>query len=577
MLLSPYISETDRYDSMRANCSIPAIFCFLICLCCWTYSGQVLAQTASMQFIHNSSDPSIEVIDVWIDGVKVVDNLNFRNAASAIDFSPSGATVLYVCDSASTDTTNSLIQWSDSTADSSRHQFILQGLQQPGGFSPFQPLELLYFNSVPDSAAISGNTDVRWINGITDGGMLSVEEIKLGFGTMLQGFGYGDVALNEAYTTSNYRIELSNNTTQIGQFEFDLSAQDLEDRGITVVFSGFRQPQNNSNGATLQLIGFEADGTRHVFNRSMARVQWIHNSPDPAIPSLDIYRNGEEVLSDLNFRAATGYTAVPAGVNWNIEVKEEGSSATLATRELQLEADQSYVAIIAGNAESGFSVERPLSIEVRSSRRSAQLGAATDVLFFNGSPDFANARLFERSALNDFLFGATTFGSFSGYSALPFIDYRIDLIDEVDNSLFATYDLILKQFNLEGEAITLMTSGYRDTASNKNGPPVGLWFARSTSGLMIELPQAVGIQERTAASPELLIFPQPANDGVTLRCEERIKELVLYDAVGTMVRRLQPNRMELSLSTNELASGMYLLHIQLSNGASLQRKLQVLH
>jgi hypothetical protein len=537
----------------------------------------IQAQSADLQFIHNSSDPSLEVVDVWVDGSKVIDNLAFRNASSTISFPLVGTTLLHVCDSSSVDTTNSLIHWSDSLADSSQHQFVLQGLVQAGGFSVFQPLGLAYFNSIPENANISGNTDVRWVNGITDGGALSIEEIKLGFGFMLQGFSYGMTASNEAYTTSNYRIHLSNNNDNLGQFELDLSAQGLEDRALTIAFTGFRQPDNNNNGASIQIIGFEADGTRHIFNRSLARVQWIHNSPDPAIPAIDIYREGEVSISNLAFRAATGYTAVPAGVDWNVEVRSEGSSSTLVSRTLYLEADRNYVAVVNGNAESGFSVERPLSIEIRNARRIAQLGATTDVLFFNGSPDFANARLFESSALDDFLFGATDFGRFSGYSALPFTDYKLDLIDEVDNSLFATYDLILSQFNLEGQAITLMTSGFRDTASNKNGPALGLWFARSTSGLMIELPMAVGIHDDIHEMPACLLYPQPAQDRVHLRSEEVIHHAYVFDAFGNLVQEETGQAKQMELSTSKLPSGMYVVHIELENGASLKRKMQVVH
>jgi hypothetical protein len=537
----------------------------------------IQAQSADLQFIHNSSDPALEVVDVWVDGSKVIDNLAFRNASSTISFPLVGTTLLHVCDSSSVDTTNSLIHWSDSLADSSQHQFVLQGLVQAGGFSVFQPLGLAYFNSIPENANISGNTDVRWVNGITDGGALSIEEIKLGFGFMLQGFSYGMTASNEAYTTSNYRIHLSNNNDNLGQFELDLSAQGLEDRALTIAFTGFRQPDNNNNGASIQIIGFEADGTRHIFNRSLARVQWIHNSPDPAIPAIDIYRDGDVSISDLAFRAATGYTAVPAGVDWNVEVRSEGSSSTLVSRTLYLEADRNYVAVVNGNAESGFSVERPLSIEIRNARRLAQLGATTDVLFFNGSPDFANARLFESSALDDFLFGATDFGLFSGYSAMPFTDYKLDLIDEVDNSLFATYDLILSQFNLEGQAITLMTSGFRDTASNKNGPALGLWFARSTSGLMVELPMAVGINDDPHETPTCLLYPQPAQDRVHLRSEEAIRHAYVFDAFGNLVQEETGQARQMELCTSKLPSGMYVLHIELENGASLKRKMQVVH
>ncbi|MCA1803132.1 MAG: DUF4397 domain-containing protein, partial [Rhodothermaceae bacterium] len=51
-----------------------------------------------------------------------------------------------------------------------------------------------------------------------------------------------------------------------------------------------------------------------------ARLQVIHNAADPAAASVDIYVNGDLLLNDFAFRAATPFIDVPAEVELSIAV-----------------------------------------------------------------------------------------------------------------------------------------------------------------------------------------------------------------------------------------------------------------
>jgi hypothetical protein len=67
-----------------------------------------------------------------------------------------------------------------------------------------------------------------------------------------------------------------------------------------------------------------------------ARVRVIHASPDA--PAVDVYANGSRVLSDVRFKASSGYMTVPAG-NYQFEVFAAGANPDTDGPVLTVSAD----------------------------------------------------------------------------------------------------------------------------------------------------------------------------------------------------------------------------------------------
>jgi len=51
------------------------------------------------------------------------------------------------------------------------------------------------------------------------------------------------------------------------------------------------------------------------------------------------------------------------------------------------------------------------------------------------------------------------------------------------------------------------------------------------------------------------IFPNPANNLVTIKGTSSISSIVIHDISGRMVQSIQPNTMQVELSTLELSAG----------------------
>jgi len=95
--------------------------------------------------------------------------------------------------------------------------------------------------------------------------------------------------------------------------------------------------------------------TALIFSSSVfaqnAKVQIIHNSADAAASVVDIYVNDILAVPDLEFRTATPFLELPAGVNLEIAIAPGNSTSAddaIATYTYNLEADNNYVVVANG-------------------------------------------------------------------------------------------------------------------------------------------------------------------------------------------------------------------------------------
>ena len=79
-----------------------------------------------------------------------------------------------------------------------------------------------------------------------------------------------------------------------------------------------------------------------------ARVQIVHNAPDPTV---DVYVNGVNTFDDFQFRTATGFLTLPAGVQLSIGVAPAGSTSVsdvLFNFDVTFEDGKTYVVTASG-------------------------------------------------------------------------------------------------------------------------------------------------------------------------------------------------------------------------------------
>jgi hypothetical protein len=127
----------------------------------------------------------------------------------------------------------------------------------------------------------------------------------------------------------------------------------------------------------------------------------------------------------------------------------------------------------------------------------------------------------------------------------------------------------LNTLGLADAAIVVVASGFLDPSNNSNGPGFGLWVALTTGGNLIPLEVATGIGEANDRIAALNVWPNPANDLLTIDVEttEMLQaEVRLTDMTGRVVRSAAGSSLangtnRIQMNVNGLAAGSYTLSV----------------
>jgi Domain of unknown function (DUF4397) len=92
-------------------------------------------------------------------------------------------------------------------------------------------------------------------------------------------------------------------------------------------------------------LGLVAVMAMPVAAQNEAFVRVVHASPDA--PNVDVWVDGETVLTDVPFTAVSDYLALPAGT-YNVQVTATGSTDPVIDADLALEAGTSYTVAATG-------------------------------------------------------------------------------------------------------------------------------------------------------------------------------------------------------------------------------------
>jgi len=224
-----------------------------------------------------------------------------------------------------------------------------------------------------------------------------------------------------------------------------------------------------------------------------ARVQIIHNSADAAASVVDIYVNDVLAVPDLEFRQATPFVDLPAGVNLEVSIAPGNSSSSedaVATYNFNLEENYKYVIIANGiiNLEA-YSPATPFDLYVYPmGQEMAMSEGNTDVLVFHGSTDAPTVDVYESKVLEATAIDNFVYGQFAGYLELPTADYVFEIRDETGMVSVASYDAPLQALALQNQALVVLASGFLNPAVNNNGAAFGLFAALPSGGALVELP-----------------------------------------------------------------------------------------
>jgi len=211
-----------------------------------------------------------------------------------------------------------------------------------------------------------------------------------------------------------------------------------------------------------------------------ARVQIIHNS---ASPTVDIWVNGAPFLTNFEYRTATPYVDVPAGVDLDIGIAPSPSddpSDIIANFPVNFTPNETYAVIATGLVGSSVT---PFTLNVvENTREAATDPGNVDLIVNHGSTDAPAVDVIARGVAT--IVSGAAYGDVTNYISVPAGDYTLDITPAGQNSeIVASYSAPLS--SLGGGAAVVFASGF--LAPAMGDPAFGL-FAALPDGTVIELP-----------------------------------------------------------------------------------------
>lgn len=262
------------------------------------------APTATLQVIHNSADPAATEVDVYIAGVKTVDNFAFRTATPALNI-PSGVPVsIGIAPGTSMDAGDIIATFDITFDDNETYVALANGVLDPGMFAvnpDGNSTAFTLFSAADIRLTANDPTKVEFIavHGATDAPTV---DVRVGGTELVNDAAYGDITGYVAVDPAVYTLDV---TTPDGAVTVASYAADLSGLtgGTAVVFaSGFLDPMANNDGEAFGLFAALTDGTVVPFN---AITVDIENTP--VLDGLSVYPNPASSSIQINNNNAAGF------------------------------------------------------------------------------------------------------------------------------------------------------------------------------------------------------------------------------------------------------------------------------
>ncbi len=431
------------------------------------------AQTANVQIIHNSPTPGTNsgpTVDIYVNDALLPEltGVPYR-AATAFLQVPAGA-----------DIEVDIAVSPSNSADDAIATFPLGALEDGVNYTVIAtgvvgdmdtPFDLAVNANARTEAEMMGMVDLNVYHGSTNAPAVDVDARTVG--TLIPGLEYGNFTDYLSVEPQTYYLDVraAGNPDIVATFEADLST--LGGGAATVFASGLL-------GATPEFGLFAAlpDGTViELPSTEVARVQFIHNADNPTV---DIYVNGGLFLPGFEYRTATAFDFVPAGVALDIAVVPAGGDPTTDNvytgGPVTLVNGDTYVISALGDVTGGTV---PFSLAVNATAREAAMDEDNiDISVLHGSYDAPGVDVDARLIGN--LIENLSYGNYSAdYISVGEDVYYLDIRATGDPNIVGTFQADLN--GLGGNAITVFASGSLFAGT------FGL-FAALADGNVVELP-----------------------------------------------------------------------------------------
>ncbi len=204
----------------------------------------------------------------------------------------------------------------------------------------------------------------------------------------------------------------------------------------------------------------------------MARVQAIHNCPDPGAATVDVYIGATLLLNDFAYKEASPYIDAPAGSAFTLSICPPNSTDTTTAifkKDFTLMAGNAYTVVASGGlAEMGNTA---FDLRAYDGKEMATMSGGISANIIHSSYDAPMVDIYEVQIPAGELANDVSFPSATGYVDLPAADFDVQVRTQTG--------VVAGEFDIDASgigdsAITILATGYIDPANAVGTEPFGL-------------------------------------------------------------------------------------------------------
>ena len=216
-----------------------------------------------LQLIHNAADPMLNMIDIYVNGFKLIDNFAFRQASPYFAVPANEALYVGIAPANSVTADDTLKNFTITFQNQRYYTITTRGVLNPANFASnpeglTTEFDLSIFENARDSSGVSTMVDVLAHHGVTDG--ISVDLLN-GTTPVIDNIAYKQYAGYVSVPPAVYNLKItpaSNNLIPLYSYTVDLAG--LQGQSVVLMASGFITPAANQNGAAFCLLTIKKDG-----------------------------------------------------------------------------------------------------------------------------------------------------------------------------------------------------------------------------------------------------------------------------------------------------------------------------
>lgn len=545
---------------------------------------------ASVQIIHNSADPLAQIVDIYINGLKLIEDLQFRNATAFLPVVAGEQVNISVNSSTSTVISDGVVKTFQLPAlDVNAEYVVMANGVLADGFNEgesgrdidFQ----LYAGAGKTTSDNDQSLDINVFHGSTDAPAVDIYTDLEG-DALFSNLNYGEFTGLTNIPSVDYTLSVTvagDKSTVAGQYTAPLSAPV---GNITVFASGFLSSEDEQDGLDAENYGFGvfaalSNGNvvqleKYEEQEYMPMVQIIHNSADPKAAEVDIYINGELALDNFAFRSATEYLPFMANTEYEVSINlptsenvEDGQVSLVSLP--MLEADMEYIVIANGVIGDGFNSgadgrEIAFDLYITEGMSESDDESVVIVNAFHGATDAPAVDIYDNDG-NELIIENLDYANDIGWTPFDPIDANLKVTaNGSPETVVGIYSAPLSLF--AGKSLYLIASGFLSPEDEQGGSSEQEFgvYAITAGGEVIKLDLFNSVN--ITLSEKSNLYPNPSSNQIEVKLDGAVSSSykIFNNKSDLLLENNTTETDRLSIDLNSLTNGNYFVVIETNKG-----------